>query len=161
MKAICLGLLLISFLSPLGAQESEGQWTVEFGKAIDDRLASIPGGDGLGPLALGLAREISGQEFRGLSPAAAAVLALELAGSLELDLRTGRSYQEAKARSVQVARLVLRDLAGSGHSHLESLGKMRYRQERISGSLRAGLVANPLNTGGKSPTHAGPGHSVR
>jgi hypothetical protein len=161
MKAICLSLLLVSLLCPLSAQESPSQWTVEFGRALDDRLESIPGGDQLGPLALGLAREISGKELRGLAPAAAAVLALELAESLDLDLRTGKSYQEAKARSVQVARLVLRDLAGGRHSRLEALGRMRSRQERLSGSLRAGLVANPLNAGGKSPIHAGPGHSVR
>lgn len=161
MKTFCFGLLLMSLLFPLGAQDSPGQWTAELGKAIDDRLGSIPGGNRLEPLALGLAREISGQEFRGLAPATAASLALELAVSLDLDLRTGRSYQEAKARSVQVARLVLKDLARGGHSRLEALGKMRSRQERISGSLRAGQMANPLNAGGKYPIHAGPGHSVR
>lgn len=161
MKAICLGLLLVSLLLPLGAQETSDQWTTELGKAIDDRIGSSPGGARLGPAALGLASEISRQEFRGLAPATAAALALELAERLELDLRTGRTYQEAKARSVQVARLVLKDLAGGGHSRLEALGKMRSRQERISGSLRAGQMANPLNAGGKSPVHGGPGHSVR
>ena len=140
------GFLLLSFLAalPLGAEDAASPWVADFDRALSAASNELPSS----PLALGLARRLGLDEFASLPPEEAAQLALHLALAADADLRAGRNYQETRARSVQQARLLLRDIAsglGQGPgSALARLKAVRRRAGWVAGRGGAGRLADPL-----------------
>ncbi len=147
--SLLLSLLLLSGLGlcPLQADDGTGRPSAGFDESFAGGLALAFASHSPVPIALDLARQIGETELAVLPPGDAAELALRLAKGIDADIRMGLTFQEAKARSMQQARLLMRDRAKGWNAGAEALRKMRSRAASESGQARAGALADPLRKG--------------
>jgi hypothetical protein len=159
MKAKLLFALLLTGLASrtLPAAGDGGRWPAEFDAAFARGEETAFASHRPAPQALELARRIGGSEFATLSPEVAARLALMLAIAADADVRGGLSLQEAKARSMQQARLLARDIAAGRDAGTEGLRRMRSRAASESDRAQARGLADPLRRGVATVWHGGMG----
>jgi hypothetical protein len=138
---------------PLGAEGDPRQWISGFDESFASGEAQAFVSRRLAPFAVELARRIGQAEFKALDYEDAAQLAVRLAVSIDDDMRLGRTFQEAHARSVQQARLLLKDEVADGSGGAEGLRKMRSKAASEYGRARAGGLADPLGQRPASIAH--------
>jgi hypothetical protein len=157
MKAkLPIALLLAGLAScPLPAAGEGGRWSSEFEARFAAGEGTAFASHRPAPQALYLAKRIGQSEFAALSPEDAAGLALRLAISADSDVRSGLSFQEAKARSTQQARLLARDLSAGGDAGIDGLLRMRSRAASESGQAQARGLADPLRKGASAVGQGG------
>ena len=155
-NATLRSLLLLSGLGLclLQADGDTGRPSAEFDESFAGGQALAFGSHRPVPFALDLARQIGETEFGALDPGEAAGIALGLAMDIDTDIRTGLTFQEAKARSMQQARLLMRNRIEGRNVGAEGLRKMRSRATSESGKARAGGLVDPLRNG-SAPVNSG------
>lgn len=155
MKLKLASLLALSILAarPLCAGDGPEEWAAEYRRSFEEGQAQAFAAHRPAPFASDLAARLGESEFSALGAEDAAQLALRLAASLDADLRLGRTFQEALARSAQLARIILRDALAEGASAAQGLQRMRSRASAATARARAGFLAAPPDKGPGSFSH--------
>jgi hypothetical protein len=148
-KTRMLFLLLLSGLvfSPVLAADEAEQWLSDFDASVAVGASRAFAAYESVPLAVDLARQIGSSEFREMGSGEAAELALGLALAMDADMRFGMTLQEAKARSIQAARLISKDRGSGKSGGIEALQKMRLRTRSESDRWRATSLTDPSRKG--------------